>query len=399
MKISIVGGLGFGDEGKGAVTDYLVRRDCAGLVVRYNGGNQAAHNVTAPDGRHHTFSQFGAGTLAGARTFLSKHMLVEPIALVAEACVLAGKGIDDPLSLINIDPACTVITRYHRYANRHRERLRGDQRHGSVGLGVGEARADELEGRVLKFGDLDNEEKALAILERIATHKREELPGCASMWEDPMYILRQLKGLNLESLQMPWELEAHDLDGPIVFEGAQGLLLDETLGFAPHNTWTDCTFGNAVSLLDEIGVDAGQAEKVGIIRSYHTRHGAGPFPTEDASLAPAVPEMNNKTETYMGSFRVGHFDISALDYAVWRSNINYIALTHCDRRPSKKVGRYGFIPIGDTTFMQNAVPEYLNVDDLPAWLTDVLRVPVGLTGNGPTADHYKPYQPREGRAK
>lgn len=386
-KISIIGGLGFGDEGKGAVTDYLVRRDSAGLVVRYNGGAQAAHNVVTADGRSHTFSQFGSGTLAGARTFLSRHMLVEPHALMVEANVLRGKGIPNPLGLINIDPACIVITRYHRYSNQYREEQRGDKRHGSVGVGVGEARSDALEGRVLRFGDLNNSEAALEMLKTIAEHKRNEFPQCDSLNViDPETVLRELQALRLSHLAMSWEQVVSNTDSSVVFEGAQGLLLDEELGFAPHNTWTDCTFNNAESLLEEVGCDPSWAEKIGIIRSYYTRHGMGPFPTEDPSLN--VPEVNNKTEKYMGAFRVGHFDGSAIQYAIRYSNFDYIALTHCDRRPSKKVGWYGAIPHSDTDFMRKAVPQYSDFESLSDWIRG-LGVSVLLKGYGPTAKHYE----------
>ncbi|HZY88526.1 MAG TPA: adenylosuccinate synthetase, partial [Gemmataceae bacterium] len=93
-------GLGFGDEGKGATVDYLARRLEADLVVRYCGGSQAGHNVQLPDGRRHTFSQFGAGTLASAspppRTYLGPNVIIDPLALVREARHLTELGAHDP---------------------------------------------------------------------------------------------------------------------------------------------------------------------------------------------------------------------------------------------------------------------------------------------------------------
>src|SRR5437588_7079917 len=93
-------GLGFGDEGKGATVDYLARRFEADLVVRYCGGSQAGHNVQLPDGRRHTFSQFGAGTLADTparpRTYLGPNVIIDPVALPREAEHLIEMGVPDP---------------------------------------------------------------------------------------------------------------------------------------------------------------------------------------------------------------------------------------------------------------------------------------------------------------
>src|SRR4029453_2931778 len=113
MKAIITVGLGFGDEGKGAVVDFLVRQFQAGLVVRYSGGAQAGHNVELPDGRRHTFSQFGAGTLAGARTWLGPRMIVSPAMLTPEAEHLVSLGVADPWALLTAHPDALVATPYH----------------------------------------------------------------------------------------------------------------------------------------------------------------------------------------------------------------------------------------------------------------------------------------------
>src|SRR5215467_3672428 len=137
--------LGFGDAGKGAITDFLTRRLSAHTVVRFNGGPQAAHNVVTPDGRHHTFAQFGSGTLAGARTHLSRFMLVDPLALVREADHLRDLGVADPYGGLTVDRDALLVTPYHGAANRERERRRGEARHGSCGMGVGEATAYSID--------------------------------------------------------------------------------------------------------------------------------------------------------------------------------------------------------------------------------------------------------------
>ncbi|NUP38314.1 MAG: adenylosuccinate synthetase, partial [Streptomyces sp.] len=136
---TVVVDLGFGDAGKGATVDRLCRGGGVTAVVRFNGGAQAAHNVVTPDGRHHTFAQFGSGTLHGVPTHLSRFTVVDPLALAAEADHLRGLGVPDPYGLLTVDREAPLATPYHAAANRLREQARGAARHGSCGMGVGEA--------------------------------------------------------------------------------------------------------------------------------------------------------------------------------------------------------------------------------------------------------------------
>src|SRR3954468_4538538 len=130
--VAVLVGLGFGDCGKGLFTDALCRRWPVHTVVRFNGGAQAGHNVVLPDGRHHTFSQFGAGTFVpGVRTLLAAPVVVHPTALLVEDAVLRGAGVHDALARLTIAATCRLTTPYHQAAGRLRERLRGTQAHGS----------------------------------------------------------------------------------------------------------------------------------------------------------------------------------------------------------------------------------------------------------------------------
>ena len=145
MHASIVTDLGFGDAGKGTVVDYLARQAMGAVIVRFNGGAQAAHNVHTADGKHHTFSQFGSGMLVpGTRTFLSHHVLFDPFALQNEAAALAKIVSGDPLTRVMVDGGALTVTPFQKAANRVRESLRGQGRHGSVGMGIGETMADML---------------------------------------------------------------------------------------------------------------------------------------------------------------------------------------------------------------------------------------------------------------
>ena len=120
-------------------------------------------------------------------------------------------------------------------------------------------------------------------------------------------------------------------EGGAVFEGAQGVLLDRTHGFFPYNTGTCTTFQNAEILLREAGYN-GDVKKVGVIRAYATRHGAGPFVSEDRNLTKFLPDPMNKTGQWQGDFRIGYLDLVTLRYALdVLGGIDCLAVTNLDR--------------------------------------------------------------------
>lgn len=117
----------------------------------------------------------------------------------------------------------------------------------------------------------------------------------------------------------------------IVFEGAQGVMLDENYGTAPHNTWTDTTFRNALRIMGRVGYFHGQIKKIGVVRTYYTRHGAGPFPTEVKNPTVKLSEPYNTDDGYQGNFRVGNFDKQTFNYALTAcGGIDWLAMNHCD---------------------------------------------------------------------
>ena len=243
--------LGFGDSGKGTLTDTLVERLGAGWVVRFNGGAQAGHNVVLADGRHHTFSQFGAATFQpGVRTFLSRYMVIHPGGLLEEARALSKKGVPDAMERLHIDPEARVITPFHQAANRLREVLRGEARHGSCGLGVGETMHHSLEysGEGVVARDLadpsDLERKLARIQQRYWSEFR---PWRRELAEHPLAKseLETLESAEATELFLAQALavagrvgEERPRSGVVVFEGAQGVLLDEWRGFHPYTTWS-----------------------------------------------------------------------------------------------------------------------------------------------------------------
>ena len=119
--------------------------------------------------------------------------------------------------------------------------------------------------------------------------------------------------------------------GTLLFEGAQGVLLDENYGFAPYTTWSTTTFANAEKLLEECAY-SGEISKLSVLRAYATRHGAGPFPTEDEALTAALPEGHNVWNDWQHAFRVGYFDLVATRYAIdVAGKPDYLAITNVDR--------------------------------------------------------------------
>ncbi|MEL6272635.1 MAG: adenylosuccinate synthetase, partial [Chloroflexota bacterium] len=111
----IISDLQYGDAGKGSIVDYLTREHDAHTVIRFNGGAQAAHNVVTPDGRHHTFAQFGAGMFVpGVQTYLSRYMLIDPPAMLAEGDGLAANGVANPFTRTIIDRDALIISPFQQ---------------------------------------------------------------------------------------------------------------------------------------------------------------------------------------------------------------------------------------------------------------------------------------------
>lgn len=368
MRAICLLGLAFGDEGKGACVDALTRQFPVDVIIRYNGGCQTAHNVVLPNGDHHCFSQFGSGMLANetVRTHLSRYMLVEPLAMMNEAAALS-KLTPNLWERTTVDAGAVITTPLHSQLNRLREIARGADRHGSCGRGIGVTRELHLKhgDEVLIAGDFQQPRRArLEKLQFIWECVREETmelykkTGMSDrlLW-DPSAVIDEYDGR-----QWPAQIISGTQDGEcMLFEGAQGAMLDEKFGFAPHNTWTDTTFNNADSILiDEL--DVHECLRIGCIRTYYTRHGQGPFPTEDLSMH--LPELHNIDEGFQGRFRQGHFDWQMFNSALTIvDGVDYIAVSHLDYLPD--LG----IPVKEMLARLEAIR------------------PVGMTANGPTHVH------------
>ena len=142
MRNFVLCGMQFGDEGKGSFVDFLSNEFNANWIIRYNGGSQASHTVTTPDGKIHKFSQLGSGMFnENAKTFLSSNMVINVDNYFREVevfCKTTGQSMKDILSRVYIDCNCLVVTPYHKLLNKLRELSLGENRRGSVGTGVSE---------------------------------------------------------------------------------------------------------------------------------------------------------------------------------------------------------------------------------------------------------------------
>ena len=408
-KRYIVVGLGFGDESKGATVDSLCRETHADLVVRFNGGAQAAHNVVTDD-LHHTFAQWGSGTLFGAKTLLSKHMLVNPSRFVVEGEALMAKEVDIKGKAF-VDDRAFVTTPYPVCLNRVREAARGAARHGTTGMGISETVIDTLAcpGSAMRIWDITQGKKHIMDkLYEVRGRLQNELCNLGGNREFERLDAERIADCYLEFAKMATILKTYEVreminaTKTIVFEGAQGVLLDENFGFHPHTTWSTTTPKNAIDILLECSeanyVSFDEIKIIGVTRSYTTRHGAGPMPTENTSVC--FPEAHNGDDGPAGQFRKGWLDLPLLKYAArCCGNLHGLVVSHMDcmpvyycfanalldgkSPPASMREQEGLTRLA----WQPADPgEYdLVPGDFPRFIADELKIPLLGIGMGPSA--------------
>ena len=254
----IVVDLGFGDAGKGTTVDWLCSLGGVEATVFFNGGAQRAHNVVMPDGRHHTFAQWGSGTFRGVPTIHSCDTMVNPLNMAHEARALKAAGIKDPWSMVSVDPDALITTPYHIMWNRYDERVRGHARHGSTGQGIGATARHALDhpDEAVRFSDLDSPWR---LDEKLVRLRARTIDRCGS---DAAIELEELVERYLGVGRRVAPFLGPYTTGEFVWEGSQGVLLDEWWGFHPHTTWSTCTPENA---LHRIG--SAESQVLGVLRT------------------------------------------------------------------------------------------------------------------------------------
>ncbi len=320
---TVVIGAGFGDEGKGLMTDYFAAKNPSNTIVaRFNGGAQAGHTVVTPEGTRHVHSHIGSGTLAGAATYLSRFFVSNPILFFKEIAELENKKI--PVPEIFVDDRSLVTTPYDMLINRFVEESRGANKHGSCGVGFGETieRCRHFEFSIV-VGDLAEPDNLLEKLCRIPAvwlpRRLKEL-GIDFLTAEQMEILydTDLKKKFIESANqfyekvgwIPHPRSLRDFSC-VIFEAAQGLMLDQTSEFFPHVTRSSTGLKNALALAEIAGFES--LDAVYITRAYATRHGAGHLPHEDLGLNFAqIEDATNVANKYQGRMRHAPLDLNLL---------------------------------------------------------------------------------------
>ena len=408
MKAIVTVGLGFGDEGKGATVDFLARDNNADLVVRYCGGAQAGHNVQLPGtfdlSERHTFSQFGSGTLAGVNTYLGPRMIICPSTLGPEAQNLIRLGVSNPYAMLTANSNCLLSTKFHIAMNRLREISRRAQRHGSCGLGIGESRSYWLNHGLdaCVMSDLSNRQlliEKLTIMRDRFLLELQKLDHVDPHYAETIYTTRPAEEAdnlieNMERVAVSERMPDAEL---AIFEGAQGVLLDEYFGFHPYTTWSTVTPLHAMEILAETGFE--RVITLGLTRAYSTRHGAGPFPSFCKALTGQINDKGNPQNDWQGKILSGPLDLILLKYAMAVVPIDGLVVNHLDELPEsprvcRKYNGCDSLTVPRTMREQEAVteallkatPEYTSVSkqELLAELQELC--PIFLTGNGPTAD-------------
>lgn len=324
--------LGFGDGGKGKITDFLTNQFSANNF-RFCGGSQCGHNVVS-NRTHHTFSQFGSGTLSGAKTVLTKFVLVDPLALMVESEQLQKNGIKYPLQNLFISQDCSIITPFQQISGQIKELSRVNK-HGSCGKGVGETVFDSktYPYAVIKIKDLLSKDLVyrLNLLKAIKLdqiQQQNNFPKLMAKFENySVSVLAKIYNQIANSLNIVSDLKISEIidSADSVWEGSQGILIDCNYGFKPYITKTNVTAFNAQEVLQHrLNL------KIGIIRSYGVRHGNGPFPTEDQNLL--FKEDHNNDNEWQGKYRNGWLDLVLTKYSIAvNQGVDQLALTCLDK--------------------------------------------------------------------
>lgn len=325
-RATVVIGANYGDEGKGLMTDYFAAQSKRSLVVRFNGGCQAGHTVTTPDGRRHVFAHFGAGTFAGAATYLSQHFAVNPVLYAKERARLLP--VAGAIPMVFVDERAPVTTFFDMLVNQLVEDHRGAKRHGSCGMGFGETIGrHENQTYALVSKDLLDE---VTLREKLVQIRDVHLP--ARCWDlgIPDYgrhhalctsdvlvdaFINAASEFLADVVLVRSASSAFEGFDSLVFEGAQGLLLDQDRGAFPYVTRSNTGIVNALEIAREAGLET--LDVTYATRAYLTRHGAGPLAHElPARPYDGVVDLTNQPNAYQGTLRFAYLDHDVLARAV-----------------------------------------------------------------------------------
>ena len=333
-KNVVVLGTQWGDEGKGKIVDLLTEKATA--VVRFQGGHNAGHTLVI-DGVKTALHLIPSGILRdGVKCIIGNGVVLAPDALLKEARALEERGVPVMERLV-VSHACPLILPYHVALDQAREVKRGNAKIGTTGRGIGPAYEDKVARRGLRVGDLYQPEFADKLKEVMEFHNfslknyygveevsyEEVLASC-------MDWAAQIKDIVVDAVDLVHTIR--EAGGDIMFEGAQGTLLDIDHGTYPFVTSSNTTAGGVACgsgvgplYLDQI---------MGITKAYTTRVGSGPFPTElpmDSGVGEHLSTVGHEKGTTTGrSRRCGWFDAALVKHAIRVNSVNAICLTKLD---------------------------------------------------------------------
>ena len=336
----VVVGTQWGDEGKGKIVDWLT--DHAQGVVRFQGGHNAGHTLVI-GGRKTALQLVPSGVMrAGVGCYIGNGVVVDPAHLLAEIERIEALGID-VRSRLHLSEACPLILPFHVEIDRAREALRessGSGKIGTTGKGIGPAYEDKVARRALRVQDLKHPARFEARLRALLELHNAELTGvlrAQALAAEPILDAALRAGEQLRPLMadVGYRLyNAHAAGANLLFEGAQGTLLDIDHGTYPYVTSSNCVAGNAAA---GSGLGPGLLHYVlGITKAYTTRVGGGPFPTEldieqPGGVGHHLSTVGQERGTVTGrARRCGWLDAAALKRAIIINGVSGLCITKLD---------------------------------------------------------------------
>jgi adenylosuccinate synthase len=330
-NVAVVGSQ-WGDEGKGKIVDWLSER--ADMVVRFQGGHNAGHTLVIGD-ETYKLSLLPSGVVRGKPSIIGNGVVVDPWALLDEIARVGKQGVSITPDVLKLADNASLILPLHRNLDQARESAAGSAKIGTTGRGIGPAYEDKVARRAIRVCDLANEKTLVLKVDRLLTHHNALMRGLGQEESNGAELVALLKDVAPKILPFAgpaWEIlaEARHAGRRILFEGAQGAMLD-----VDHGTYPFVTSSNTVSGMAAVGTGMGPSAVgyvLGITKAYTTRVGAGPFPTElDDDIGKTLGERGREFGTVTGrARRCGWFDAAMVRQAVKVSGINGIALTKLD---------------------------------------------------------------------
>lgn len=321
---TIIIGSQWGDEGKGKITDLLSKE--ADIIVRFQGGNNAGHTIVVGE-EVFKLHLLPSGVVMGKQNCIGAGVVIEPFALLEEIENIQKRGIEIDLT---IDPYCHIILPYHKVIDQSSEDNLGENKIGTTGKGIGPCYADKVNRVGIRFVDFLDAQEFKILLKKNVALKNQQNPNY-SFNADEIYdqyaplipklkqYLGDVSGMLYENLNKK----------KIIFEGAQGTMLD--IG---HGTYPFVTSSNTISggVFVNVGIPPMDLDVVGIVKAYTTRVGSGPFPTElNGEMGEKIRIAGQEFGTTTGRpRRCGWLDLPLLKYSTRLNGFTQLALTKLD---------------------------------------------------------------------